>query len=111
MNKIFLIIVLIASSYGHTYMVLGLGTSECGEVSALAQNIDSPGLELYLIHAQGAFSAMNGLSEIGYLNIPNKVEFSPKKVTLKLLIKKYCDENLTDNFQDAVMSIWAQNAK
>ena len=91
-------------------MVLGLGQSECGEVSALAKNIDSPELALYVIHAQGAFTAMNGLSETGNLNT-NKVEFAPKGVTLKLLIKKYCDENLTSNFQDAVMIIWAENAK
>ena len=68
MNKIFLILVLIASSYGQAYILLGAGALDCSEyLDSAEKGRYATDMGLFGGYAQGVFTTMNMLSEIGGL--------------------------------------------
>ena len=112
MNKIFLIIVLIASSYGQAQKVIrmGAGNTDCSEFLDYAEDKDSLEMTFHGSYAQGVFATMNTVSEAGLLN-EGVTTFAPKIATLRRVLMKYCDENLTRDYHDAVLAVWVANAK
>jgi len=111
MNKIFLILVFLVSSYGQAFMQLGTGTSNCSEFLDNAEDKDSIGMSLHVSFAQGVFMTMNMSSAIGVLPYKKDIEFSPSTPTLRRVLMKFCDNNLTMNFHQATLYVWAENAK
>ena len=111
MNKIFLILVLIASGYGQAFMLLGTGSTNCSEFLDNAEEKDSISMGLYGSFAQGVFTTMNMSSEAGVLPYKEGIEFSPNTPTLRRVVMRFCDENLTMNYHQALINVWAQNAK
>ena len=113
MNKIFLILVLIASAYGQANTVarMGVGASSCSVYLDYAENKDDQHY-LFGSYAQGAFATLNEVS--GAELFPNQKEiilFEPKTPTLRRVLMKHCDENLTQDFHEAVIRVWYEYAK
>ena len=117
MNKIFLILVLIASSYGYSlFRPFGVGASDCSSMlDASDKGMNSVDFSMYGIYAQGVFVTMNSVASIGGL-AGNFEEFNYKKLEtplpmLKRVLDRYCDNNLTQNYHTAVVDAWMENAK
>lgn len=115
MNKIFLILVFISSSYAFVsedkerYEVLGPGLSECGEVvEAAEKGLVSPRYLVFVAYAQGVITTLNATSSYIY---DEQLNFAPKFPTLSRVIKNYCNENLLDVFHESVVTLWVENAK
>ena len=120
MNKILLILTLSSCSYGlisheskdprnETSSLLGAGQLECGQVvEAADKGLDSDGYFYYLMYAQGVISTLNFTQRYIY---EEKRNFAPSIPTLKRLMKKHCEENLTINFFSSISAFWVENAK
>ena len=111
MNKIFLILVFLVSSYGQAFMLIGPGALNCSEFLDEAEDKDSIGMSLYGSFAKGVFTTMNMSSDIGVLPYKKGIQFSPNSPTLRRVLMKFCDKNLTMNFHQATVYVWAENAK
>lgn len=111
MNKIFLILVLIASSYGQAITTMGAGESNCSEFLDNAEVKDSINMAFYGSFAQGVFMTMNSASSNGILPYKEGIEFAPNTPTLRRVVMRFCDENLTMNYYLALINVWAENAK
>ena len=117
MNKIFLIIVLIASSYGYSsFRPFGVGTSDCSSMlDASDKGMNSVDFSMYGIYAQVVFVTLNYVASFGVFG-EDYAEFNYKKLEtplpmLKRLLDRYCDNNLTENYHNAVVRTWIENAK
>ena len=112
MNKIFLILVLIASSYGQAYEISGAGVSNCSDfLDAAEKGTYASNTVLFVSYAQGAFTTLNMFSEMGKLPYKEGIQFSPSPTTLRRVFMKFCNENLTMDYSQAVTYVWAENAK
>ena len=112
MNKIFLILVLIASSYGQAYILLGAGALDCSEyLDSAEKGRYATDMGLFGGYAQGVFTTMNMLSEIGGLPYKEGIQFTPNTSTLRRVLMKHCNENLTMKYHQAVGIVWVENAK
>ena len=117
MNKIFLIIVLIASSYGYSlFKPFGAGASDCSSMlDASDKGIESVDFSVFGGYAQGVFVTLNSVASIGALG-GSMAEFNYKKLEtpypmLKRVLDRYCDNNLTELYHNAVVGAWIENAK
>ena len=113
MNKIFLIIVLIASSYGQAKGIerLGVGTANCSLFLDNSESADALTMPMFGSYAQGAFATMNTVSRQLFPDAKIILTFSPDTAVLRRVLRKHCDDNLTQNFHDAVLEVWIGNAK
>ena len=112
MNKIFLILVLLVSSYGQAVNVarMGVGASSCSVFLDYAEDKDGPMMLMFGSYAQGVFAAFNEVSSSELLPEMRGL-FEPKTPTLRRVLMKHCDENLTQDFHEAVIRVWYANAK
>ena len=113
MNKIFLILVLIASSYGQANTVsrMGVGGSSCSVYLDVAENKDDQTFYLFGSYAQGAFAIFNEVSSSKLLPNNKSGLFEPKASSLRRVLMKHCEENLTEDFHEAVIRVWYAYAK
>ena len=115
MNKIFLILVLIASSYGLAEKVIrmGAGNTSCSQFLDYAEDKDSLEMTLHGSYAQGVFATMNAISRMGLIDNPelNKTEFAPTIEILRRVLMKHCNEKLTQDFHNAVFITWMNYAQ
>ncbi len=111
MKKIYFVLILCVSSYGYSYSFLGVGSKNCSNYLDEAENTDSPAFYIYGSFAQGTLMTINMFAEGKVIDELGEKNFNPEGGTLKRVLMKHCEENLTKNYFEAVLDVWTEYAR
>ena len=100
MKKIYLILMLVISSYGYS-LNYGIGTDSCGVfLDEMENKTEISGY--FIVFALGWIEATNFLSKGNVYSGANNKQFTPGESVLRRTLIKYCDNNLSSQFGHAV---------
>ncbi len=106
MKKIYLILMLVMSSYGFS-LNYQIGDDSCGVfLDQMDENVVKG--QWYMMYAVGWFEAHNFLSKNGILAGMTENQFSPDQSVLRRSLIKYCNDNLSQKFYLAVGNVWLE---
>ena len=112
MKKIYLILMLAVSSYGYSVPLMGYGAQTCSSYLDAAEDRYGERMISFGSYAHGALTAYNIMSESELIVGRSDVKiFAPDATTLRRVLIKYCEDNLTLRFNTAVMAIWSEYGK
>ena len=109
MKKIYLILMLVMSTYGYSYNYQ-IGQTSCAEFLDEMDRGSVKGQWL-LMYAMGWYDANNLLSEGGVLGLGFEKQYAPDLPVLKRSLIKHCDDNLSQKFYMAIGNMWIDEVK
>ena len=111
MKKIYFVLILCVSSFGHSLVALGAANQNCASFLEDVESLPDTAFSMYGSFAQGTLMTFNWMSENNALGIKDGDLFEPDTNTMERVLVKHCEENLTQMYFEAVLAIWFINAK